>query len=49
MTTPTELKTSLVAQYNDLIVQLQRIEGAIAACDQLSPEPEVEAEEPEEE
>jgi len=49
MTTPTELKESLIAQYNELVVQLQRIEGAIAACDQLTPQPEEETDEEEDE
>ena len=35
MTSPAELKDSLVEQYNQLIVQLQKTEGAIAACNEL--------------
>ena len=33
--TTTEYKEKLVAQYNQTIVNLQRLEGAIAACDAL--------------
>ena len=33
--TTTELKETLVKQYNETVVNLQRLEGAIAACDEL--------------
>ena len=32
---PAELKENLVAQYNQAVVQLQQLQGAIAACDEL--------------
>ena len=32
---PTELKETLVQQYNEMTVNLQRLEGAIAACDKM--------------
>ena len=32
---PTELKESLVKQYNEVVSQLQQLQGAIAACDEL--------------
>lgn len=48
MTTPIELKENLIKQYNDLIGQIQRIEGAIAACDQLAPADDTSVEEEEE-
>lgn len=48
MTTPLELKDSLIRQYNDLSVQLQRIEGAIAACETLCSESDKETDEEEE-
>ena len=32
---PTELKETLVKQYNEMAINLQRLEGAIAACDEL--------------
>ena len=37
MTSPAELKEKLIEQYNQLIVQLQKTEGAIAACNELTP------------
>ena len=33
--TTTELRDELVKQYNETAVNLQRLEGAIAACNQL--------------
>ena len=33
--TTVELKQQLVQQYNEMAVNLQRLEGAIAACDKL--------------
>ena len=33
--TPTELKESLIKQYNDTVVTIQKLEGAIYACEQL--------------
>ncbi len=33
--TTAELKENLIKQYNETMVNLQRLEGAIAACDQL--------------
>ena len=33
--TTIELKEQLVKQYNETVVNLQRLEGAIAACDEL--------------
>jgi hypothetical protein len=33
--TPSELKETLVKQYQDAVVNVQRLEGAIAACDEL--------------
>jgi len=33
--TTTELRDQLVKQYNETAVNLQRLEGAIAACNQL--------------
>lgn len=33
--TPAELKENLVKQYNEMVVNLKRLEGAIAACDEL--------------
>ena len=38
MTSPAELKEKLIEQYNQLIVQLQKTEGAIAACNELTSE-----------
>ena len=35
MTSPAALKDTLIEQYNQLIVQLQKTEGAIAACNEL--------------
>ena len=35
MTSPTALKETLIEQYNQLVVQLQKTEGAIAACNEL--------------
>ena len=35
MTSPSALKDTLVEQYNQLLVQLQKTEGAIAACNEL--------------
>ena len=32
---PTELKETLVKQYNEMAANLQRLEGAIAACDKM--------------
>ena len=32
---PAELKKNLVAQYNQAAVNLQQLQGAIAACDEL--------------
>lgn len=32
---PTELKETLIKQYNETIENLRRLEGAIAACDNL--------------
>ena len=32
---PTELKETLVKQYNEMAANLQRMEGAIAACDRM--------------
>ena len=34
--TPTEYKENLVKQYNETLVNLQRLEGAIAACNELT-------------
>ena len=33
--TTTELRDQLVKQYNEMVTNLQRLEGAIAACNQL--------------
>jgi hypothetical protein len=33
--TTTEYKENLVKQYNETVVNLQRLEGAIAACNEL--------------
>jgi len=33
--TSTELKENLIKQYNETVENLRRLEGAIAACDQL--------------
>ena len=33
--TPAELKENLVQQYNQAVVQVQQLQGAIAACDEL--------------
>lgn len=33
--TPSELKETLLKQYNDAVMNVQRIEGAIAACNEL--------------
>lgn len=33
--TTTEYKDNLIKQYNELVVSLQRLEGAIAACNTL--------------
>lgn len=35
MTSPATLKDNLIEQYNQTIVQLQKLEGAIAACNEL--------------
>lgn len=35
MTSPADLKETLITQYNELIAQLQKTEGAIAACNEL--------------
>jgi len=45
--TSTELKENLIKQYNETVENLRRLEGAIAACDQLteSEEPTTEEEE----
>ena len=32
---PSELKQNLVKQYNEVVNQLQQLQGAIAACDEL--------------
>jgi hypothetical protein len=34
--TSTELKENLIKQYNETVDNLRRLEGAIAACDQLT-------------
>ena len=34
--TPSELKETLLKQYNDAVMNVQRIEGAIAACNELA-------------
>ena len=33
--TPFELKETLIKQYNEAVVSVQRLEGAIAACNEL--------------
>ena len=33
--TPSELKETLIKQYNEAVVNVQRLEGAIAACTEL--------------
>lgn len=33
--TPTELKETLIKQYNEAIVTIQRLEGALSACTEL--------------
>ena len=33
--TPTELKQNLIEQYNQAVAQMQQLQGAIAACDEL--------------
>lgn len=33
--TPTELKERLIKQYNEAVVTVQRLEGAITACSEL--------------
>lgn len=33
--TPSELKETLLKQYNDAVMNVQRLEGAIAACTEL--------------
>ena len=43
--TSTQLKENLIKQYSETIAQLQRIEGAIAACDELIKSEEPTAEE----
>ena len=43
--TSTELKENLIKQYNETVENLRRLEGAIAACDQLIEEPTTEEEE----
>jgi hypothetical protein len=35
MPTPIELKETLIKQYNESIENLRRLEGALAACDEL--------------
>ena len=35
MTSPATLKDTLIEQYNQTIAQLQKLEGAIAACNEL--------------
>ena len=35
MTTAVELKENLIKQYNDTVAVLQKIEGAISACNEL--------------
>ena len=41
MPTPIELKETLIKQYNESIENLRRLEGAIAACDELIEKEEV--------
>ena len=38
--TPTELKKNLIEQYNQAVAQMQQLQGAIAACDELLKEDE---------
>ena len=33
--TPAELKQNLLKQYEQAVVQVQQLQGAIAACDEL--------------
>jgi hypothetical protein len=33
--TPTQLKENLIEQLNQAVVQVQQLQGAIAACDEL--------------
>ena len=35
MTTPTSLKLQLIEQYNTAVANVQKLEGAIAACNEL--------------
>jgi len=44
--TPTELKETLIKQYNETVGNLRHLEGAIAACDQLTESEEPTEEEP---
>ena len=46
--TTTEYKENLVKQYNEAVVNLQRLEGAIAACNTLLKEETTEEETTEE-
>ena len=46
--TTTEYKENLIKQYNELVVNLQRLEGAIAACNALLEEETTEEETSEE-
>ena len=36
--TPTEFKEDLMKQYEQAVQQVYKLQGAIAACDQLTPE-----------
>ena len=45
--TSTELKENLIKQYNETVENLRRLEGAIAACDQLTESEETTTEEEE--
>jgi hypothetical protein len=47
MTTPSELKENLVKQYNELVVTIQQLQGAIQACDALMEEQETSEEDEE--
>ena len=35
MTTPSSLKAQLIEQYNNAVATVQKLEGAIAACNEL--------------
>ena len=35
MTTPSSLKLQLIEQYNNAVATVQKLEGAIAACNEL--------------